>query len=223
MGRSDPTAYGTPAFDREYRGQVAYAYRILVVRRADGYTGAEFDDAVGSVLSGFRLGMFDAELENKPAERTTRTLAVGLAVFALIAGLVSILVVNQAVTRHVNGADADHPALSALGFTRPQRLWGLVAMVAPATIGATLVTTVASNAGSALMPVGLARRIEPEPGLRFDTLRDGARRGRADRDDAAHGDRRGDVRDPPAWSIRPDVQATPRASQPRCPPWDSGP
>ena len=170
MGRSDPTAYGTPAFDREYRGQVAYAYRILVVRRADGYTGAEFDDAVGSVLSGFRLGMFDAELENKPAERTTRTLAVGLAVFALIAGLVSILVVNQAVTRHVNGADADHPALSALGFTRPQRLWGLVAMVAPATIGAALVTTVASNAGSALMPVGLARRIEPEPGLRFDAL-----------------------------------------------------
>ena len=170
MGRSDPTVYGTPAFDREYRGQVAYAYRILVVRRADGYTGAEFDDAVGSVLSGFRLGMFDAELENKPAERTTRTLAVGLAVFALIAGLVSILVVNQAVTRHVNGADADHPALSALGFTRPQRLWGLVAMVAPATIGAALVTTVASNAGSALMPVGLARRIEPEPGLRFDAL-----------------------------------------------------
>ena len=170
MGRSDPTVYGTPAFDREYRGQVAYAYRILVVRRADGYTGEEFDDAVGSVLSGFRLGMFDAELENKPAERTTRTLAVGLAVFALIAGLVSILVVNQAVTRHVNGADADHPALSALGFTRPQRLWGLVAMVAPATVGAALVTTVASNVGSALMPVGLARRIEPEPGLRFDAL-----------------------------------------------------
>ena len=168
MGRSDPTVYGTPAFDREYRGQVAYAYRILVVRRADGYGAVEFDDAVNAELSGFRLGTLDAEADNKPAERTTRTLAAGLAVFALIAGLVSILVVNQAVTRHVNGADGDHPALSALGFTRPQRLWGLVVMVAPATIGAALVTMVASYAGSALMPVGLARRIEPEPGLRFD-------------------------------------------------------
>ena len=52
MGRSDPAVYGTPAFDREYRGQVAYAYRILVVRRADRYTAVEFEDAVSERVVG---------------------------------------------------------------------------------------------------------------------------------------------------------------------------
>ena len=176
---ADPTppCTGTPAFDREYRGQVAYAYRILVVRRADGYTAEEFDEAVGSVLSGFRLGMFDAELENKPAERTTRTLAVGLAVFALIAGLVSILVVNQAVTRHVDGADADHPAFVCARVHAPATAVGSGGHGRPGHDrrrtghdGGEL------TPGSALMPVGLARRIEPEPGFAVRQARDCARR-----------------------------------------------
>ena len=102
--------------------------------------------------------------------RTTHTLAIGLSVFALIAALVSVLVVNQAVTRHVNGTDADHPALAALGLTRPQRIVGVVAMIAPAAIGAAVVTVVASSVASVWMPVGLARRIEPDAGFRFDAV-----------------------------------------------------
>ena len=87
--------------------------RILVVRRADGVTAQQFDDALSSaVTSGFRLGTFDATSEDRPAIRTTHTLAVGLSLFALIAS--SVLVVNQAVTRHVTGTHADHPALNAL-------------------------------------------------------------------------------------------------------------
>ena len=153
-----------------YRGKAAYSARVLLVTRAEGYTAQQLDDAVGHVITGFRLGVFDASVENAPGERTTHTLAVGLWVFALIAGLVSVLVANQAVARHVDGADSDHPALTALGFTRKQRMLGVMATVIPAAAAAAIVAVLASYAASSLMPVGIARRVEPDPGLRFDPV-----------------------------------------------------
>ena len=127
IGRSDPPVYGTPAFDREYRGRSrlldADSRRPARAKGTQPRSSTTQSSSVSYPDSG--SASFDAEAENKPAGRTTHTLAIGLSVFALIAGLVSVLVVNQAVTRHVNGADADHPALSALGFTRPQRIVGV--------------------------------------------------------------------------------------------------
>jgi ABC-type antimicrobial peptide transport system permease subunit len=55
-----------------------------------------------------------------------------------------------------------------MGLTRAQRVRGIVLTVVPiATFGA-LLAALAGVAASPLMPLGLARRIEPDPGVRFD-------------------------------------------------------
>ncbi|MEY2553390.1 MAG: putative transport system permease protein, partial [Ilumatobacteraceae bacterium] len=117
---------------------------------------------------GAQLGVFDATVEDKPARRTIHTLGLGLVVFALVAGAVSMLALNQAVSRHVVGSNPAHHALVALGLTRAQRVRAAIATVAPAALGGALVAALASYAASPLMPVGLARRAEPDPGLRVD-------------------------------------------------------
>ena len=168
VGRSDPALVASPHFDISYRGKIAYSSRLLLVRRARGFTPAEFHDAVNNTVSGARLGVFDASDEDKPARRTIDTLGRGLVVFALVAGGVSMLALNQAVLRHVVGSNPAHPALVALGLTRAQRVRAAVTTVVPAGAGGALVAVVASYVASSLMPIGLARRVEPDPGLRMD-------------------------------------------------------
>ena len=167
-GRSDPILVASPNFDSSHRGRIAYSTRLLLVRRASGYTAAAFHDAVDSTVSGGRLGVFDAAVEDKPARRTVHTLGLGLVVFALIAAAVSILALNQAVSRHVAGSNPSHLALVTLGLTRGQRVRAAIATVVPAAVAGALVAGLASYAASPLMPVGLARRVEPDRGLHMD-------------------------------------------------------
>ena len=170
VGRSDPSIFATPAFDDAYRGRVAYSSRILIAVRANDASSRSLHAAVDRLTPEPPLGVFDAATENKPARRTTRTLSVGLLVFGLIAGIIAILVVGQAVARHAAGAERDQGALLAIGLTRPQRVRGIVGTALPiATFGAFL-AALASVAASPTMPLGLARRIEPDPGVRFDWL-----------------------------------------------------
>ena len=170
VGRPNPVIFATSAFDRMYRGRVAYSSRVLLVRRASGTTEAAFHDAVAGVVSGPVLGVYDASTDGRPARETTRTLSVGLVVFALIAAVVSVLTVSQAVNRHVIGSNPDHHALVALGLTRPQRVRGAMGTVVPAALLGAMVAALGSYLASTMMPVGLARRIEPDRGLRFDPL-----------------------------------------------------
>ncbi|HUP76714.1 MAG TPA: ABC transporter permease [Acidimicrobiales bacterium] len=170
VGRANPAIFASSAFDRMYRGRVAYSSRVLLVRRTGGTTAAEFHDAVDGAISGAAMGVFDAATEDKPARQTTNILSVGLVVFAAVAAVVSAMALNQAVTRHVIGSNPDHVALVALGLTRFQRVRGAIGTVAPAALVGALVAAFGSYVASTLMPVGLAHRIEPDPGIRFDPV-----------------------------------------------------
>lgn len=168
VGRATPVIFTTPAFEHAYRGRVAYSSRVLLVHRAQGTSSAAFHRAVSRLTAQHPLGVFDAATEDKPARQTTRTLAVGLVVFAIVAALASILVVGQTVARHASGTEPDQFALASIGFARHQRMRGIVGTIVPVALLAALVAGFAAFAASTLMPVGLARRIEPAPGLRFD-------------------------------------------------------
>jgi hypothetical protein len=170
VGNFDKAVIASPHFDISYRGRIAYSNRILLVRRASGFTPDDFHTAVDSAVGGAQLGVFDATHEDRPARRTIHTLALGLVVFALVAGAVSMLAVNQAVSRHVVGSNPAHPALVALGLTRAQRVRAAMVTVVPAAAAGALIATVASYVASPVMPVGLARTVEPDPGLQVDWL-----------------------------------------------------
>jgi hypothetical protein len=167
VGRPSPSILATPAFDRTYRGRVAYSARLILARYAPGVTADQFETALHRITNN-RLGDFAAATEDRPARNAAGALADGLWVFALVAAIASIVTVGFAVSRHAALAEADQYALTSLGFTRWQRAGGIVAATAPIALGGAALAVVVSVAASALMPVGIARRIEPDPGVRVD-------------------------------------------------------
>ncbi|HWJ83660.1 MAG TPA: FtsX-like permease family protein [Nocardioides sp.] len=92
----------------------------------------------------------------------------GLAIFGAAALLASVVLVGQAVARHVVGA-ADHLRTGqALGFTRSQLV--IAAASGPVVAGA---LGAAIGAGGAVVasrwtPIGVARAVEPSPGVAVD-------------------------------------------------------
>jgi hypothetical protein len=174
VGQANPDIIATPAFDDLYRGRVAYSSRLLLVRTPSNAASTGFDQAVGRLTAKNPLGLMDATAEDKPARQTIRVLAIGLLVFALAAAAASILVVGQGVARHASGAEPDQFTLAAIGLGRAQRIRAVVGTVAPVALFGALLAAAGTTLASAIMPVGLARRVEPNPGVRFDPLVTGA-------------------------------------------------
>jgi hypothetical protein len=170
VGRPNPTIIATNAFDARYRGRIAYTARLLLVRRAAGVSSAGFHNAVERLVPKTQLGVFDSHTEDKPAIEATTTLARGLLVFALVAALIAILALGQATGRHLANNAIDEPTLMAMGMSRADRIGALMLSIAPVAIVGAVGAVAVSWFASASMPIGIARRIEPSPGLRFDPL-----------------------------------------------------
>jgi hypothetical protein len=107
-------------------------------------------------------------VRSKPVQGAISAVGSGLVVFAFVAAMAAIVVVGQAAGRHVAGARPDDDTLRMLGFTPAARATALVVITLPAAVGAAALAAAAAWLGSALMPIGLARRVEPDPGVAGD-------------------------------------------------------
>ena len=96
--------------------------------------------------------------------------AVGWWVLAVLAGLVGLAVVGQAIGRQSVVESEEYPSLVALGLSRHHlAMLGMARTVLVALVGAAGAVVVAF-ALSPLTPVGEARLAEPSTGLAFDPL-----------------------------------------------------
>lgn len=96
--------------------------------------------------------------------RITRPQTVALGAFALVSGLAALLVAAQALVRHLEAGRDEVPTLSALGATRPVIFGLLFVRVAAITVASAVVAVAVAATLSPVMPLGLARQIEPHPG-----------------------------------------------------------
>ena len=107
------------------------------------------------------------------ASRIDNTIAVqtaALYAFMSAALLAGLAVVAQAMLRHASTQATETNARAALGMTREQLLTGSVLSVAPAIVGGAIIAIVSAVALSPLLPIGVAGRAEPDPGVRIDAL-----------------------------------------------------
>ena len=81
-----------------------------------------------------------------------------------------MLVVGQALTRHLLLGAEQAPALAAIGFTRRQQVVAMVVRASAIGAAAAVVAGVLAAAISAAMPIGPAADLEPDPGLDLDGL-----------------------------------------------------
>jgi hypothetical protein len=163
------TFSSSPALWDTIDGRADVFTTYLGVRLADGATPADLDAATGLLVGAEReLTSLPFDVRTKPARDTVSALAAGIAVFALVAGVATVAVIGQAVVRHVSVTVADHEVLTALGMSRSARRAALVLSVLPVALGGALLAATGALLASPLLPIGLARRAEPSPGLSFD-------------------------------------------------------
>ena len=163
-------AFGaSPALLDVVEGHADVFTTYLGIRLVPGATVATFEDEVQRLVSGGQeFESFSFDVRTKPVRDAISALAAGLAIFGVVAALASIVVVGQAVGRHVSSAAGDLDVLGAIGMSRWARFSGLVLLVAPIAVGGAVVAVVGSVVASPAMPIGVARRAEPDPGFLVD-------------------------------------------------------
>lgn len=172
--RTSPYALASPRFLAAHPKLGAWPPAFFV-RTRGGIPGFErFAESLpsrpGARAAGFRRGGASSQGTQyaTTARRTADREAVALLVFAAAAALAGALVVGQAIARHLAGAGDTSTRLRELGATRTRGAFALsVPVVASAALGVLLGAGIAVLV-SPLLPVGLARRAEVEPGFWVD-------------------------------------------------------
>ncbi len=167
LGSAGGVLLMTPAFDRAYHGRIAnpagYTIRVRAsdVRRVT----AAVDEIFGKNPDFQPQGL---EIESAGARDAINVLTDVLLIFAAVAGLAGIVAIAIVLNRELTSTRLDQSALLALGTTRLQRTGMSGARVLVIAIGGTLLAVAGAIAASPLLPFGVARRADPDPGLHAD-------------------------------------------------------
>jgi hypothetical protein len=111
---------------------------------------------------------FSAEAFRTQAQPTMSAIATALRVFAAVVAVAGLIAVVQAAVRLQGTARADDEALGALGAGRGGRWARLVLPSLLAVAAGVGLGVLGAIALSSRFPIGLARRAEPEHGIRVD-------------------------------------------------------
>ena len=172
INAGQPAAYATAAFYRRYHDAIAKSDGIAMVALDEGAPPERvaadvrrlFGDNPDVIVSPGGLGA----AAGTGAAGAVQIQVTGLVAFAATFSLVGFVVCLQAIGRHVRRAADDQPTLAALGLTRTDRTILIVLSVGPALVAAVALALGGAVAGSRWMPVGLAGRAEPDPGVDSD-------------------------------------------------------
>ena len=163
----------TPAFFAAYGDKVGMAGGVgMAVRLKRGAADfPAFKAAVSRISPDAQVesGSDDLTAASK-ARRATSLEALSLLVFGILASLVALALVSQALARQAVLDASEYPALSAMGMTRGQLMaLSVLRAAAIAAAGAVLAVVVAFLL-SPRMPIGIARQAETSPGYSVDAL-----------------------------------------------------
>lgn len=166
----EPIVFLTGAFRDRYRDRVVSCDCAVLVN-------AEANDidtvlpALESSLGDFPMVVEEYDSQSKRLVARAVGLEVGaLWIAAIVAAVAALLVVSQALARHVGGSRRSSAALSAVGATRGDVLGGWVVVLTPVALLGAVGAGAVAIALSPLFPRGLARRAEPQPGVRIDAV-----------------------------------------------------
>ncbi len=157
------------AFLETVHGRVDEYTTFLAVGLAEAAVAADFETAVGRLIPpGQEYETISLEVRSRAARGTISAIAQGLAVFALVAAVAALVATGQSVGRHVASSRVDARTLLQLGFTRTDRNLALVLMALPAALCSAALAAAAAWLASSIMPIGLARRADPNLGPNAD-------------------------------------------------------
>lgn len=108
--------------------------------------------------------------QTEAIQREIRLQAAALTLMALLGGFAGFAVLGQLLARHLRDAAASHRVLSDIGFGRRDLVVVGASRVVGIAIPAAVIAGGVALCVSPLMPIGVARVAEPDPGLRFSPV-----------------------------------------------------
>lgn len=162
--------YLTPAFFQAHREQSQdYGFEVIRLRNGKDDVPA-FRAEMNRLLRKHGANPQDVLVSDRTepyaqVERAIQPQTLALGVFALLAGVVFLLVVGQVLARQIYLDSDDYPTLRAMGMTRSDLFAAAMVRVGVISIVGAVVAVFAAALASPLMPIGPARLAEPHPGL----------------------------------------------------------
>ena len=157
--------YAGPGMDELAPPDYVRSVTVVDVALEEGRAGA---DAFAEAVEARFPERFGIEVEDPAESNISRTLDVearSLLVFAVFAGVAGLVATAQAFARHVASGRDDRRVLAALGLTSGDRAKVILSTAGVVTGAATVLAVVVAIVGSSFLPVGVARRVEPHPGI----------------------------------------------------------
>jgi hypothetical protein len=171
---SEPLVLFSPGFTRTSAATKTFYLAEGGVRLRPGADPAAFITTAKAVEKRYPRaeGNFTAFVnlsgEMTATERGIRPQAVALAIFAALAGVISLAVLGQLLARQLALDSAEFPILRAFGMTRRSLLALSAARLALVTVAGAVLAVAIAVAASPLMPIGAARLAEADPGVQAD-------------------------------------------------------
>jgi hypothetical protein len=171
LGSGADVVHATPALFKWATDQHVFTLSWLVLRFKHGQADyAAVNDELNTLAKGKpQLNQsFAAQATN--VQRSIHLQAVALWIVGALIGLIACLILSQLLARQAALDGDENPTLLALGMSRWQ-VWtaGMLRMAMVGLGGAALGIIVAYFA-STLMPIGVARTAEPNPGFSLDAF-----------------------------------------------------
>jgi hypothetical protein len=165
-----PKAMLTRAFLAAHGDRVAIYPGGFTVRLHNGARDVPaVSDAVRAMFAGEPgLELTPATEVDGKVDESIRVVVWALLLFAFIAALAACVAIAQALGRHLAQDASSNTELATLGMTRGERVATLAATAIPIAVGGSVAAVVVAVLASPLMPIGVARRAEPDLGISLD-------------------------------------------------------
>ncbi len=160
----------TPAFDRAYFKRVGLFVTVLRVRTLHDAADLPLVSAAARQIFGGSAFFKVVDLASErlgPAD-AINVLTLALWIFAAVAGLAGAVAIGIVLSREISQATTDQATLRALGLTHRQRIAASTASALLIAGGGALLAFLGAIVASPLLPTGIARRSDPDPGLHAD-------------------------------------------------------
>lgn len=165
---NDPTPFAVLPASLLDDPDIGVASTIMSVRLGAGTDLDAFRAALDSLPGGDTLRLEPSELISAEVRTAVEGQARGLWVLTAVGAIAALVVLGQLITREVRLSAEEAPRLEAIGFSRSQILGEQVGRAAVPILAGTVLGIVVATGLSGAFPNGFVRRIEPDPGVRFD-------------------------------------------------------
>lgn len=163
----------TPAFDHANATRIGNFGELIRIRTIHGVSDVpEVVDAARKVFaeSGGALSAQGTQTEIVGAQNAIDVLTTALRIFALVVAIAAVITIAILLSREMSLANDERDTLRTVGVTRVQRVLVNGPRALLIAISGGLLAVVGAIAASPLLPIGIARQADPDPGYHADWL-----------------------------------------------------